>query len=229
MNKSLAHLALLATALGVAGCGAANESVSVQRFEIALSAVTDGGEPLSGVQFASRSQRLGVTAESGRLDIKLSGSEGKTFPISATCPKGFAAPEKLPALRLATRRAIGATRPQPIPFEVVCTKSLRDYVLVVHTNQSSLPVIVDGQTKAATDADGNAHVALQLDRSVRSVNVTIDTSGRSQLKPLSPSRTFELDGRDAVLLVGQDFSQPKARVTPRPPAAPERHIPYRLD
>ena len=72
-----------------------------------------------------------------------------------------------------------------------------------------------------------AHVLLQLDRDVRKVSVTLDTTEQPRLRPQNPSRTFELHGKDAILVMDQPFSAP-SRPTVRLGAAPKRHIPYKI-
>lgn len=220
---------LLVSAASISACGGTATPAPVQSYQLRLTAKTDDGDPLEGVRFTTGKRALGVTNGSGALEITLMGSEGQSLPIAAACPMGFVGPERSPALRLATTRAIGSAGTQPIPFETTCTRTLRDVVVVVHAGKGDrLPVMIEGQPKADTDTDGNAHVLLQLPRDARSVNVALDTSTRKQLRPVNPVRVFELDGRDAILIFAPELTESQPHFVPTQPKAP-RHIPYRLD
>jgi hypothetical protein len=84
--------------------------------------------------------------------------------------------------------------------------------VVVHTsNAPSLPVDIGGRTVGQTDANGNAHVRVQLEREVRQLSVSLGTRTELALRPQNPSRLFELDGRDAILLVEQSFATDRRR------------------
>jgi hypothetical protein len=90
-----------------------------------------------------------------------------------------------------------------------------------------LPVLIDGKPVTATDDDGIAHVLLRRSRAEAKVDVALDTTGRASLKPVNPARTYEINGRDAVVLFEQAFVTTPSTVTRA--AAPRRHIPVRVD
>jgi hypothetical protein len=174
-----------------------------------------------------------MTGSSGTSSVKLEGTEGQVLPVTAECPEGYASSEKPQPLRLTRSRALGNGQIEPNWFQVTCTRKLRDVVVVVRAEGGGgLGVRIDGKSYGTTDPDGNAHVLLKLERDIRSLGVALDTSARPGLKPESPSRTFELSGRDAVLLVEQRFAQsprPKPALPKSPLPAPRRHIPERLN
>jgi hypothetical protein len=65
---------------------------------------------------------------------------------------------------------------------------------------------------------------------VRSLAVTLDTTGRQDLVPKNPRRLFDLDGGDALLVMEQSFrglARPKKRDQVQAPRT--RHIPVRVD
>jgi len=102
-------------------------------------------------------------------------------------------------------------------------------VVVKAERGKNLPVSLNGKPVATTDADGHAHVLIEMDRSVTSLRVDLDTTAEHSLLPQNPGRTFDLHGRDAVLVFEQPFSV-AARPKARPGAqAPRRHVPQRLD
>lgn len=222
MNLCLTACAFLLVA--TFGCG--SKTID-DRFEISLRAISDDMMPLADVAFATGKSNLGKTSNSGAVNVRLRGAEGQTLPITVTCPGGYESSGELSPLRLTRTRRVGQAVTQPLTVEASCTRKLRDVVLVVRAeNSSNLAVHVDGKP-AATATDGTAHVLLQLDRDVRQVSVTLDTTDQPKLRPQNPSRTFELHGKDTVLVMAQSFTaspKPQHRNSP----APRRHIPYRV-
>jgi hypothetical protein len=133
-------------------------------------------------------------------------------------------------VRLTRSRRVGADPSDvaAISFQAVCTRQIRDVVLVVHAEHGeTLPVLVDGKAVSSTDTDGVSHVLLHFDRDVRSFGVVLDTSARRDLRPQNPSRNFDLTGRDAIVLFEPTLA-PASRVVARQ-AVPVRHIPHRVD
>src|SRR5690606_32601789 len=119
-----------------------------------------------------------------------------------------------------------------IVADALCTGKSRDVVLVVHAaGAAELPVLVDGKLASMTDAQGNAHVLVPVDRDVRSLSASLDTSSRSELKPANPSRVFELEGPDTVVIFTQHFTQVRPRRAPTRSvgASPKRHVPFRIE
>lgn len=232
MNTTiLSKIALFSALLGGQGCGHAEPKQPGDAFEVGFSVATDDGEPLRDAKVSAESRALGATDAAGALRVTLEGSDGKTLPVVVSCPDGFVSPERLPALRLTRTRPVGAAASEPIPYRATCTRKARDVVVVVHSEKTAgVPINIDGKASGATDVDGNAHILLHLDREVRSLTVGLDTSARRELRPQNPNRTFELAGRDSVLVLEQSFATVAPRIAPQRAAAPPiRHIPYRID
>ncbi|HVW25508.1 MAG TPA: hypothetical protein VHC69_09065 [Polyangiaceae bacterium] len=230
MTRSTPSKTIAITSLLVAACGPSITTSSEQRFNITFRAVTDDGDALASVAFLTGDKLLGLTDANGTLGVALKSSEGQTLPVGVKCPGGFASPDAVPALRLARSRLVAEQRgtSPPISFLATCTRESRDVVVLVHTDHGdALPVLVDGKPIATTDANGVAHVLVDFGRDVRSFEVRLDTTERRDLKPANPSRTFELTGRDAIVLFEQPMTvAPKLVVRKVQPA---RHIPYRID
>jgi hypothetical protein len=224
----------LSTALSIlaliAGCGPSATTTGELRFDIAFRAATDDGDALAGVALRLGDRLLGLTDSSGGLSVSLNAPEGQVLAVTVTCPTGFASPDTVPPLRLAHSRLVAeqpGKRP-PISFPATCIRESRDVVVLVHADRGdALPVLVDGRPVATTDANGVAHILLEFARDVRSFEVRLDTTERHDFKPASPSRTFELTGRDAIVLFNQPMSIAPKVVVRRAEAA--RHIPYRID
>lgn len=196
-------------------------------FSIQLSATSDDGEPLAGVSFTTNQKDMGTTPESGGFVVHLRGAEGSTLPLRATCPEGYESP---PAGSLKLTRVESLSgEVERLSFDAVCVRKVRDVVVVVHAeNGADLPVTIDGEISGRTDAFGNAHVLVPVDREVKSLAVGLDTTERSRLRPQNPRRVFELEGKDAVALFHQPFSEEKVRRPARSVASAPRHVPYRM-
>jgi hypothetical protein len=209
--------------LAIAACSG---RTTQDRFELSLRATSDDATPLANVEFETGKSRLGATDTSGTLTVRLRGVEGQTLPITFTCPTGYEPSEGARSIRLTHTRAVTEGSSQPLTVEATCVRKLRQVVVVVRSdNATDLPVLVDGKTTAIA-ADGTAHLLLELDRDVRAVTVALDTSTQPKLRPQNPSRTFDLHGKDAVLVMAQSFTSTKPR--PHASTAPQRHIPYKI-
>jgi hypothetical protein len=224
MNLTRYFLASL-IAMSPLACGtppASNES-----FTLELRGVADDGSPLAGVSF-SGSKPWGVTGKDGRLTQRLAAPESAAIAITATCPPDYKDAPRLPPVRLTKTRRIDDHRTQAIPVEVRCERRESELLVVVRAERGGrLPVVVDGQPLVSTDDDGIAHVLLRRPRAAGTVEVSLDTSSRPELKPRSPSRTYQVGGADTVLLVDQAFV-PQSQAVARS-VSPRRHIPVRVD
>jgi hypothetical protein len=187
--------------------------------------------PLSGVVIQANQAPLGTTNSAGKLTKRLKGAEGQVVEVRAVCPEAYEAYEQAPpALRLTRTRPLGSGERGPITYDVVCQKRLRQIAIVVKSERGAdLPVSIDGKRVATTDAAGNAHALVELDRTTTALRVDLDTSKDPRLQPQNPQRTFELHGHDAVLVFEQPFTL-ASRAAPRPKSqAIRRHVPQRLD
>jgi hypothetical protein len=188
------------------------------------------------VQFSRADLALGTTDENGKLATRIRGVDGQTMAVTTICPGGYLAPEQPTQLRLAAVRKLDPTAPATIDLDVVCTRKLREVVLVVRTSQApALAVQVAGKSVGSTDGNGLAHFRFQLDRTVSRVSVSLDTAAAPKLRPQTPSRVFELDGQDTVLLLDQSFAAERPLPTQRRVVVANKrqelakHVPYRID
>lgn len=190
---------------------------------------------MPGARFVMSGTSIGITDTNGLATTTITGEDGQTVVLTTTCPEGYVAPEKPTSLRLAQVRKLDDTAPGALHVEATCTRKMREVVLVVRTkNAPSLPVDIGGRTVGRTDEHGLAHFGLQLDRDTHSLSVSLKTGSLPKLRPQNPSRVFELDGHDAVLLLDQVFAaEPKPiKVVVRAPPQPEpppKQIPYKID
>jgi hypothetical protein len=198
-------------------------------FKVELRAFNDEGAPLAGVAFSFDKKPAVLTGADGRVVQTVAGDEGASLSVNVICPANYDPPPQHPMVRLTRTRSIDArATAHTLPVEVRCERKQSDVVVVVKAERGGrLPVLIDGKPVATTDDDGLAHVLLRRARSEKTLQVSLDTGFRTALKPVSPARTYDLHGRDAVVYFEQTF------VTATPTMArsttPRRHIPVRVD
>lgn len=221
----------LLLSLSVTSCGASSANSHSRPYQVQLRASSDEGEPVAGAEFRAGGKLVGKSDPNGAVGVTMRGAEGEQVRISVVCPDGYVGPEQPSTLKLTELRRVDQSGPSTLGVELTCTRKLRDVVVVVRTtNAPSLPVDIAGKTMARTDPQGNAHVHLQVDRDVSMLSVSLGTKDASLLRPQNPSRVFELDGRDAVLLLEQAFTSER-KSTPRRIAVvakQQQHVPYQI-
>jgi hypothetical protein len=208
------------------GCGQASPPAA-EPFVVELRAAAGDGSPLEGVALALGDGTASSSDARGRAVLMVSAADGTLVRLRATCPAGYDLEAEIPALRLKRTRSIAAKTEQAIPVEVRCERAVHDVVVVVKAERGTrLPVLIDGKALATTDDQGIAHLLVQRARTQTTLQVGLDTSARGALKPVSPTRTFELNG-DAVVIFEQPFAL-TPQFLPRS-SRPHRHIPVRVD
>jgi len=225
MKHMRSFLAVLSF-LTMASCGEApplNEP-----FHLVLQAATDDGKPLADVAFSTPKSPLGKSSASGRVSVRLRVGEGTVLRIGAECPAGYLSPTPQD-VRLTHTKSVKGDMAEPLRFSAVCTRKVRDIVVVVHVeNGKGLPVAIDGEPAGTIDGKGNAHLRVSVDREVKSLSVSLDTSDKASLRPQNPRRVFELSGNDAILLFNQPLKRIRRRPVVKAQRAPRRHVPYRV-
>lgn len=220
---------LLISLLALASVACATKKLPPEPYRVELRASTSDGAPLPGVEISINGKGAGTTGADGRLLRDVTGAEGTLLRVAAKCPPDSEPQSELPALRLARTKSLGASKSQPLTAEVRCSPTHRDVVVVVKADRGArLPVLIDGKPVATTDDDGVAHVMLRRAAGEQKVEVSLNTASQAGLKPVSPSRTYDLAGRDAVVvLFEQSFSTVAAKVSKTAPV--RRHVPVRVD
>jgi hypothetical protein len=228
--KVVSAVALITIAIGFQGCGGKEPVPASSRFAVEFQVTNDEGDALAGARVAAGKLPIGMTENDGSLKVELSGAEGQILLVSVVCPDGYTGPEKPAVLRLTHTRHVNREGYQATHFESICTRNLRDIVVVVRAEGGAgLALHVDGKPSGTTDADGIAHVLVHADRTVKSLYVNLDTSARQDLRPKNPSRTYELAGNDAVLVFAQAFVAVPKSILHGAGTKPRKHIPYRVN
>jgi len=214
----------------ILACSAASRTSPQSAYVVQFRALSDESFGLAGAVVFSAHRPLGTTDDNGQLSLNLHGYEGQTVPIELECPNGYANPEKAEFVRLTHTKSVDARVDQPLRLEAICTRLLRDVAIIVRAAQGeNLPVIVEGKVASQTTWDGFAQILLSVDRSVHSINVALDTSSRTNLKPKSPSRKYDLSGGDAILIFDQSFTVARPTRPYKVGTKQPKRVPYRID
>jgi hypothetical protein len=219
--------------LAFTGCSNSSVASATRPFGVVFRATSDEGRPIEGARFTIGSSTIGTTDAEGTVAATIRGTDGQTLPVAALCPAGHIGPDQPTPLRLTEVHRVNQTAKVAIVMEVVCSRKLRDIILIVRTSHApGLPVDMGGRNVGQVDSSGYGHFRLQLVRDVRSVSVNLGTSAAPRLRPQNPSRVYELEGQDAILLFDQTFTvEQEARAKRHTVATiPQpKHIPYRID
>lgn len=199
------------------GC---EEAAPPTPYPVRFIATADPGEPLAGVSIAAGGVTA-VTDTSGTLAIELSGAEGLSIPVTATCPDGHrlaVAPSPL-MLRRVIDLATGA--PAVLQVTISCPPTSRHGIVVIRAGgtgvREGIPVMVDGREAARTDRSGVAHVALDM-AAGSTFQVQLATSTvLPTLRPADPSMPFTFRDADEIFVFDRPFDEEA------PPPPPRRH------
>lgn len=182
-------------------------------FPVTVSIHGDARKPLAGVELFDQKTLLGKTGPSGRVNLKLTGSEGETVSLRVKCPATFKSPEKPIVIGL---RQMSPGSPAP-KFEAECVPLMRQVVVGLRAeNGPDLNIVRLNQVVGRTDAHGAAHMILQVTPGEQ-VALTLNTADHPMLRPQSPTLTFVAADRDEMVLLEQPFTvlKPVIRVKPR--------------
>lgn len=189
-------------------------------FQISVKVESDPGRPIAGVSISRSNRVLGTTGLDGRATLKIAGVEGEITDVVVACPEGFQTPSKPINIRL-TRLAERSKIPE---YAVQCPPSMRRVVVAVRAdNGAHLPVMYLDKPVTRTDSSGAASFALEVQPGSQ-FTVSLNTTERKDLKPISPSKVFVVSQQDDVFLFDQKFDVERRKVI----AAPPPHIPRQL-
>lgn len=219
-------------ALALAACGAPVP----ERFALSIDARDEGDAPLEGVRVWIGDREIGATDRDGRAVAEQEGRTGDRLTLSFTCPAGRRT--EVPVRTVPLRRVASASGSRAaIEARVVCSPVRSVVPLVVAATgpgDLSLPVTLDGEVVAHTDAAGTAHALVELEPGAV-VRIGLHTESRPDLRPRDPSHTVRIEDAGTILLVAQRFEPAPRRarrargpqlVPERPAADPAR--PYRI-
>ncbi len=218
-------------ALGwIAACGNKVESSNSERFEVLVHVQSDDTSPLAGVSLQLAAQKVGVTDAQGQLSLRLRGTEGQALELGVTCPSTHEPMLKPVSVRLTRARRLDQKASEPLTQVVTCTRRERELVIVTHLDSAvGVPVLVDGTRVAVTDARGDAEAVVRVRRDARAMQLSLDPK-TPRFDPIQSARTYELAGKDAVLLFAPKLAAaPVARRRASTTAPKKRHVPTRIN
>lgn len=185
-------------------------------YDLVVHVETDPGHGVEGVKLLHAGQELGATGLDGRVVIRATGNEGERVDLDISCPSTFRSPEA--PLSVTLRRGTG--RPE---YFATCTPLSRKLVIATRLEHGAgLPIRYLGREVARTDASGAAHCVVEAETG-KTVELTIDTSERPQLRPKSPTARFRIGGGDELVVMEQSFqSSARPVVRAQRPSGPVR-------
>ncbi|MDH5670973.1 MAG: hypothetical protein OEZ06_02430 [Myxococcales bacterium] len=211
MNAPLRLLLLsIVTTTITAAAACSRPSAPPAPVQLTVEALTPGGKAVAGVRLWADGRELGRTDASGRLSQKLAGR----VELTSACPAGYHGDS---TARVLNSRSPHQTKlaPEPITIRLRCEPLLHLAAVVVRAEGGpGLPVLIDGEPAAQTDAEGLVHLMLERPPG-SSLRVAIDTTSEPSLRPQNPVQTFHLEQGDSILLFDQKLSRRRRR----------RHVP----
>lgn len=206
----MSRLAFPMLLLALLGCG---EDVpqAIPRHAVTFTAESDPGMPLAGVAVSANGQPLGQSDETGLIGAVLEGPSGTMMQIAYECPPGHQQPERPKPLVLTTFQALDPeSGPRALEMNLECPPLERWAALVVRTGQPDLPILIEDEEVARTDASGVAHHVLQGAPNSR-YRVTISTEGRPNLRPQNPRALVTLGTRADTFVIEEEITERQVR------------------
>lgn len=186
------------------------------QFRVSFTALADAN-PLGGVEIAIGGRPLGLTNAEGFLRANLQGREGAIVAYRVKCPPGHRDPDESPPLTLRQFLELdpAAAAARGVEITVQCRPSDRLAAVVVRAGGiANIPVLMQGQPVALTDASGVAHLMLKLPPNT-SFTMALDTSANPLIAPANPSQPFVVPDADEVLVFDAPLIQHRAPVKRR--------------
>jgi hypothetical protein len=175
-------------------------------FQISIRVESDPGRPIPGALVARANRAVGTTGLDGRITLQIPGVDGEITDVAVTCPEGFQTPQRPVSIRL-TR----LEKPKIPEYAVQCPPSMRRVVVAVRAeNGPHLPVMYLDKPVTRTDASGAASFALEVPPGTK-FTVALSTIEHKDLRPINPSRLFEVSQQDDVFLFDQRFDAEKKK------------------
>ncbi|HMJ12693.1 MAG TPA: hypothetical protein VK524_14830 [Polyangiaceae bacterium] len=172
-------------------------------YSLLVQVQSDPGRALAGAVISLEHQKIGESNEQGRAQLTIRGKEGEKRELEVTCPKGYKSPSA--AIRVFLHRTSNLGK--VAEYQAACKPLTRSVVVIVRADKGpALPVRYLGGEVARTDASGAAHVLLAV-APESDIELVLDTSGNSRLRPRSPSARFVVRDRDEVFVLNQSFEQ----------------------
>lgn len=216
-------LTLLVMIPGLFSCGGA-QGPSSSSFAVTFTTESDLGLPLEGVIVSANNAGVGASDEDGVVQTMLRGPDGAAVQITYECPEGHRQPESAKVLRLHRFQSLDPTAQAGLHMLLTCPPIQRTVAFVVRTGQAEVPVLLNNEVAATTNAAGVAHIVRRTDPGV-TFRLKLDTSANMRIRPQEPHLEFEFGDNDEVFTWDQPLElepEPtmRRRRRRRPPPTP---------
>lgn len=208
VGNPTAFAALLgASFVALLWAGCEEDPPPAPRYPVTFVATSDG-QPLSGVTITIDDAPIGSTGVEGTLRHALIGPAGRERTFAARCPEGYRSPGRAQVLP-----AGGAADPNNLRVHFDCAREYHEAVVIVRTNdQPGLPIYIDDQERARTDASGIAHVHIPRLAPETSFQVRIATASvNERLRPVEPTETYRIGHQDQIFVFDREFIEERVR------------------
>ncbi len=212
VSVRFARLAL-ATSLFGASVVACGDPEPPPVFPITFLAESDPGMPLAGVTVTVAGAPPAQTGADGTVRLELSGEQGTSVPVSATCPTGHRPAAALSPIVLRTTVGVGGAPAPGFRVSIACPPLTRQGVVVIRAGgtgtatRAGLPVMIEGREVARTDSSGTAHVSLNMAPG-QSFQVLLATATASpMLRPQDPQLTFVFPDANEIFAFDENFDE----------------------
>jgi len=196
---------LLALAI-LGGVACADETSEPILFSLDVNAVDDRGGAIPGIEVHVGETAIGKTEEDGHLRARVHASDGQSFRFHAKCPGGHSSSKIPDRVVFRDTRGLEGSRTQSMKFQIRCTRNERVVALLVHAGgQAGMSVLVDGVVSGTTNAEGFAHLRLDVEPNSE-FEVSLDSSAFPELLPSNPRRVLTIGDEDELVVFEPAFS-----------------------
>lgn len=184
-------------------------------FTVEVTATTEQGSAFSGLSVRINGRDRGITPASGTLVTNEMGKVGGKLNLEFEPPPNYIATPKEVSLLL--QRQVDATgRRIPLRASVKVQSQQVEYAVLVKTNIANLPVTLNGEERARTNACGAALVTL-VDQPSAKLTLMLSTAKRPYIMPQNPQTFITLGSASEVLQWEPTITE---KTPPPPPPRP---------
>lgn len=210
---SLMRTLILLVTVGVATSCQATPAPA-PAIDMVFAVESDPGLRLGQARISVDGRVLGETDSKGLLRTKVYGRPGQQLRVEHDCPDGHDAPPEAKLLRLRSFEGLGEHDLGALEITLKCRPQQRLAVFIVRAKKgANLPVLLDGQIVAQTNASGVAQFSTSAVPGTDFI-VELDTRNQPKLRPQRPSHLMTLPDANEVFVVNQSFDvrkEPKRR------------------
>ncbi len=177
--------------------------------------VTDeDARPVETAEVKVAKHSVGSTDRDGRLEVRLSGPEGRRVQVQVACPDGRIAEggtSRDVEVRFLRKLDTTATSLAAIEAGFRCVFKTRKVVVLVRADGvAGLPVHTLGHPIAQTNSDGVAQAVIEGIPGDE-IEVTLDTTEKPELRPAMPGRRLTVPRQSQIVVFDQKFERRRSK------------------